>query len=658
FAQQRLWFLDRLEPGSPFYNITRALRLHGHLDVRSLGRALGEIVRRHEALRTTFPSSGGFPAQVIAAAGDASLSLVDLGGLGTAGREAVALDLATLWARSPFDLARGPLLRLGLLRLGEQEHLLLAAVHHSVADGWSMGVLVREIGALYAAFVQGEPSPLPELPVQYADFAAWQRSWLQGEVLEEQIAFWRGRLAGAPRVLELPADRPRPPVQTFRGAVQPLVLPPALAQAARGLGRRESATLFMTLLAAWAVLLGRHAGQEDLLVGTPIAGRNRREIEDLVGFFVNTLVLRIELSAGDSGTAPAFLEVLGRVRAGALTAFAHQDLPFERLVEELAPERDLSRSPLFQVLFSLQNAPAGELRLPGLTLAPVETGAAVAKFDLSLYLVETGAEITGGLEHNRDLFDAGTVERLGARFAALLAAAVADPGCPVGDLPLLSPAEVEQLVTGWNDTAEPFPADLCVHERIAAQAARTPEAVALSFGGEPLFYQELVERAGRLARRLVRLGVGPDVPVGLCADRSPALLVGVLGILQAGGAYVPLDPTHPRERLGAILADSGLRVLVTENALLGTLPHHGVPLVLLDGETAGDGRVPLPRVHPENLAYVLFTSGSTGRSKGVAVSHRGVMNFLTTLAARAGFSAGDVVVALTTLSFDIAVTEL
>ncbi|HVR98610.1 MAG TPA: condensation domain-containing protein, partial [Thermoanaerobaculia bacterium] len=546
FAQQRLWVIDQLEPGNPAYNIPLAVRLSGEVDPGLLERVFAEVARRHEALRTTFASREGRPVQVI---GDLrpELPVLDLSHLPD--REERVIQLAREEARRPFNLQQGPLLRLALVRLDEREHLLFVTMHHIVSDAWSVGVLLREVATLYGGLA------LPPLPVQYADFAVWQRGWLHGEVLQAQIDHWKQRLAGAPRVLELPTDRPRPAVQTFRGATRPVTLPPSLSQALAALCRREGATPFMALLAAWSLLLGRHAGQDDVLVGSPVAGRNRREVEDLIGFFVNTLVLRTDLSG-----APGFGALLGRVRETALDAFAYQDVPFEKLVEELVVERDLAIPPLFQVLFTLQNTPLGALRLPGLSLSLVDRERGVAQFDLSLDLTETPGGILGRLEHNTDLFDGSTAERLTARFAALLEAAVADPDRAIGDLPLLLPAELTQLTT-WNDTAERFPADLCVHELVSL---REPDAVAVSFEGERLLYGELEERAGRLARYLARLGVGPDVLVGLCVERSPALLVGLLGVLKAGGAYVPLDPTHPRERLGYILEDAGISVLVTE----------------------------------------------------------------------------------------------
>jgi amino acid adenylation domain-containing protein len=650
FAQQRLWLIDQLDPGSAAYNLPTAVRLTGAVSPDLLARVFAALVRRHETLRTTFPAREGRPVQAVAPLDPdwrPELPVVDLSHLPEGEREARARALALDEARKPFDLQRGPLLRLTLLRLGAQDHLLLMTLHHIVSDGWSWGVLLRDVGAM----VRGGEA-LPELPVQYADFAVWQRGWLQGEVLERQIAHWREALAGAPAVLELPTDRPRPALPTHRGGARPVRLSAERMASVHALCRQRGATPFMAWAAAWALLLGRHAGQDQVLVGTPVAGRNRREVEDLIGFFVNTLVLRCDLRG-----APPFGELLRRVRETAIDAFTHQDLPFERLVDEIAPDRDLRRPPVFQAMFILQNAPLGALELPGLTLRQVPVDAGAAKFDLTLNLVE----IEGGLsflEYDADLFDEATADRFIARYETLLAGIVAAPDRPLAELPLLPAAERQQLLVDWNDTAEPFPRDRCVHELIAEQAARTPEAVAVSCGGERLSYGELDARAGRLARRLMRLGVGPEVLVGLCAERSPALLVGLLGVLKAGGAYVPLDPTHPRERLGHILADAGAPVLVTEKPLLEALPPHGARIVLLEEDGDDGPEIPLPASDPESLAYVIYTSGSTGRPKGVEVRHRGVVNYLVTMAARPGLGSRDVMVAVTTLSFDIAVTEL
>ncbi|HYU33835.1 MAG TPA: amino acid adenylation domain-containing protein [Thermoanaerobaculia bacterium] len=626
FAQQRLWFLDQLEPGSPAYNIAFAVRLTGEVAPALLARIFAEVARRHEALRTTFASRDGRPVQVISPISRPDLPVVDLSHLPEAEREAQALSLAVEEARRPFDLQRGPVLRLALVRLTESDWLLLMTLHHIVSDGWSMGVLLREIAALYPAFSQGQPSPLPELPVQYADYACWQREWLQGDVLEGQLAFWRHRLAGAQAVLELPTDRPRPPVQTFRGASRPVALSPALSQEIRELCRLQEATPFMALLAAWAVLLGRHAGQDDVLTGSPIAGRNRREIEDLIGFFVNTLVLRSDLSG-----KPSFSTLLARVRATALDAYAHQDVPFERIVEVVVTERDLSRSPLFQVLFAVQNAPAGTLRLPGLVLAPVEVESRIAKFDLSLILSEGPDGIAGGLEHNTDLFDGSTAERLLARFEVLLAAAVADPARPVAELPLLLPQEGQQALREWNDTRSVYPRDASLSELFAALARELPDAPAIVTGEETWSYRRLDEASNRLARHLQRLGVGPGIAVGIAMERSPELILGTLAIVKAGGFYVPLDASYPQERLAFMLAETGARVVLAQETTRERLPRLAeVRLVPVDqADWAGEEAGPLDlRVPAESLAYAIYTSGSTGRPKAVAVPHRAVVRLV------------------------------
>jgi len=663
FSQQRLWLLDQIEPGSAAYNVPSAVRLSGALDPGLLAQVFAALVQRHEVLRTTFAARPDGPVQVIAPASAPDLPLVDLGDLPAAEREARARDLARSEARRPFDLRRGPLLRLTLLRLETQEHLLLMTFHHVVSDGWSWGVLLREVAALYEAFAEGRPSPLPDLPVQYADFAVWQRGWLQGETLERQLAWWTRQLAGAPRVLELPTDRPRPVLPSRRGGVRRTVLSTALSAEISGLCRRQGVTPFMALLAAWSLLLGRHAGQEEVLVGSPVAGRNRREIEELIGLFINTLVLRTDLTEG-----PSFAGLLGRVREMAIDAFSHQDLPFERLVEELAADRDLRRAPVFQVLFILQNAPLGALELPGLTLRLVPVDWDAAKFDLTLNLEETAGRFSGWLEYDADLFDAATAERLLARYERLLASAVEAPEASIRELGLLPEAERHQVLHEHNDRAEDYPADLCMHELFEAQAARTPDAVAISGAGRTLRYGELADLSDQLARRLAALGVGPETPVGVCAERTPALLVALLGVLKAGGAYVPLDPTHPRERLGYILADSGAPVLLTERALHEAMTFDAEQVVLLDEAAEDEGRWrPLSRsvggrwergTGGEVPAYVIYTSGSTGRPKGVAVRHRGVVNYLATMARRPGLAADDVIMAVTTVAFDIAVTEL
>jgi amino acid adenylation domain-containing protein len=657
FAQQRLWFLDRLEPGSPVYNLPVALRLTGPLDPAALERGLNEVFRRHEALRTTFAEGpDGEPRQIVAPFRPAALPQVDLSGLPPDMARAEASRQSVREARRPFDLSplsQGPVARTLLLRLGEQEHHLLLAFHHIAFDGWSVEVLRRELSAFYSGSSLAEPA------FQYGDFAVWQRRWLSGDALAAQIGYWRERLAGAPPVLELPADRPRPPVQSFRGATLPLAVPPALAAGLRGLARSESATLFMTALAAFAALLSRFTGQKDLVLGSPVANRTEAGIENLIGFFVNTLALRTDLT-GD----PPFRALLGQVRESALSAYAHQDLPFERLVEELHPERDLSRSPLFQVMFSLDPVWGSELA-PGLgcELLRIDTG--TAKFDLSLFLSDEDGGLTALLEYASDLFDPATVARLGRSFLDL-ASGLTDKGAGlrISELPLLGAGELWQILGEWNEPAFWPPTDACLHDLVAAQAERTPSAVAViggSGGTERLTYRDLGARAGELARLLAALGVAPEVRVGVCLPRTPALVVTLLGILEAGGVYVPLDPSYPRERLKFMLEDAGATVIVTESALADRLPPSRAHVLRLDGAPGASEIAPAAtptRAIPGNLAYLIYTSGSTGRPKAVAIEHRSAMAFIQW--AQGVFDPAELasVLAATSISFDLSVFEL
>jgi amino acid adenylation domain-containing protein len=656
-AQERLWLLEQLEPGTAAYNVARAFRLRGRLDTAALAGALTEIVARHEALRTTFEAPDGRPRQVIAPAAPMPLPIEDLRGRRPEEREAEARRLAEEEAWRPFDLARGPLFRARLLRPADDEHVLVLALDHLVVDGWSMGVLFREISALYAAFAGGWRSPLAALPIQYADYAAWQRRRLDGAALEPELAYWRERLAGAPWVLELPTDRPRPPVPTHRGARLAISVPPALAGALKALGRREGATLYMTLLAAFQALLGRYTGRDDLLVGSPVAGRGHTDLEGLIGFFVNTLVLRADL-AGD----PSFRELLGRVRGVALGAFAHQALPFEKLVEALRPPRERSRAPLIQVLFALQNAPREALALPGLDVSPLELAGRAAKLDLVLSLREEDGGLRGHFEYAVDLFDEATVARLAGHFRTLLEGIVADPEQRVSELPLLTEPERQQLLAGWNATQAEYPREACVHELFEAQVERTPDAAAVGFEGQQLTYRELNRRANGLAHHLRRLGVGPEVLVGICVERSWEILVGLLGILKAGGAYVPLDPSYPKERLAFMLEDGQAPVLLTQRRLAGSLPDYGGQVVCLDGdlEAVAGAREenPVSGATPANLAYVIYTSGSTGRPKGVAVEHRSLANYLTWVSEALLGRTVQVLPTVTTLTFDASLKQV
>ncbi|HKV08339.1 MAG TPA: amino acid adenylation domain-containing protein, partial [Thermoanaerobaculia bacterium] len=645
FAQRRLWFLDRFEPGGLTYNEHFAIRLSGPLEEPLLAAALDRIGRRHEVLRTTYAEGAEEPVQVVHPPLEDRLPLpvADLGSLPDAARRAESARLATAESRRPFDLAKGPVMRSLLLGLGPGEHLLVITAHHIAVDNWSATVLFAELTALYAALSQGTAPALPELPVQYADFAAWQRAWLTGAALEEQIGFWRGQLAGAPGVTGLPADRPRPALQSFRGNRLTARFSPRLAEALRALARRRDATPYMLLLAACHTLLHRVTGQDDLVVGTPVAGRTRREIEPLIGCFLNLLPLRARLGPGLS-----FAELLDQVRQTALDAFAHQDLPFERLVEALAPERSLSHPPLFQVLFNFLNVPPRTEKLQGgarLTAVPVQTG--TTRFDLELYLEEQEQGLIVALVHNTDLFDAVTLMRLIGHLETLLQGVAGRPEDALSVLPLLTPAESHQLLHEWNDTAAGFAEGSGVHQLFAAQARRTPHAPAAAFQGIEITYAELADRASRLARHLRSLGCGPETRVGVALERGLDLPAVLLGVLEAGAAYVPLDPAYPRERLALVLEDAAPRVLITEESLrsLGEEPEPGGP------------EIP-PPFHGLQLAYTLYTSGSTGRPKGVDVSHRALVNFLAAMRRAPGFSPGERLLAVTSLSFDIAALEI
>jgi amino acid adenylation domain-containing protein len=582
--------------------------------------------------------------------------LIDLRDVPESEREAQLGQLAKDEARRPFNLARGPLLRVSLLRLGAEEHVLLLTVHHIVFDGWSEGVFFWELGVLYEAFRVGEPSPLAEPPVQYADFALWQREWLRGKMLETQLSYWKRRLEGAPTVLELPTDRPRPPVKTANGATRTFCLSENLSAALKGLSRREEVTLFMTLLAAFQTLLYRYTGQDYVLVGVPVAGRNRLETEGLIGIFINTLVL-----CGDLSGDPSFRELLGRVREAAFGAYTHQDLPFEKLVERLRPERSLRHHPIFQVMFQLRNVPKDPVELAGLKIEDFEFDSGIAKMDLTLEMVEKAENLFCTFEYNTDLFDAATIDRIQEHFRTLLEGIVAAPEQRVSKLPLLSEAERRQLLVEWNDTQTDYPKDRCVHELFEEQVERIPEAVALVFEDQQLTYRELNRQANRLAHHLRSLGVGPEVLVGICVERSVEMVVGLLGILKAGGAYVPLDPAYPRERLAFMIEDAGVPVVLTQERLLEELPNHEPRLICLDAEgqaIAGDREENLiSGVAADDLAYVMYTSGSTGRPKGVMVCHRGVCNYLHWRQIYFPLTDADRLLQAASLSFDDSVWE-
>jgi amino acid adenylation domain-containing protein/non-ribosomal peptide synthase protein (TIGR01720 family) len=663
FAQKRLWFLNQFEPESPEYNIPQAYRIEGELEPEVMQRALREIVRRHETLRTTFRSVEGEPAQVIAQVVDMEVPYMDarLRVADPADAWNEAMRLAAADAREPFDLTLGPLMRARLYRTGEREHLLYHNVHHIAYDGWSMGIFARELAAVYDAFAAGLPSPLPELAVQYLDFAVWQRQWLSGEVLERQLAYWRRQLASVPP-LELPTDRPRPAVRTHNGAALPLALGERLQQDLKSFAQREGSTLFIVLMAALKALLHHWSTQEDVSVGTLIANRTRPEAEAMIGFFANSLVLRTDLS-GD----PTFRELLGREREVSLDAYAHQDLPFEKLVEELNPPRDMARTPLFQVMLILLNAPGEAMDLPGLKLQPVAIDSRTSKMEMTLYLTETKAGVDGFIEYNTDLFDVATLGRLIAHYRRVLETAVARPETRLSELPLLSEDERRQVLCGWNATAAEVPA-VTLHGWIEERVRQAPGATAVEFEESRLTYGELDARANRLARHLRRLGVGAETLVGLAMERSLDMVVGVLAVLKAGGAYVPLDPEYPQERLTYMLEDSKTPVLLTQERLLERLPANGaraVATVAVDRDAAiiaAESADPLDPVDagvdPGNVAYVIYTSGSTGKPKGVQIPHAAVVNFLSSMSRQPGLTRADTLLAVTTLSFDIAGLEL
>ncbi|HEX9733976.1 MAG TPA: non-ribosomal peptide synthase/polyketide synthase [Thermoanaerobaculia bacterium] len=656
FAQQRLWFLHQLEPASPAYNMPAAYDLAGGLEPAALWAALRAVVRRHEALRTTLPSAGGRPVQAIRSRPVLALPIVDLAALASPRRDAEAARLAAAEARRPFDLERGPLLRASLVRLGARRHLLLLTLHHVVSDGWSTGVLEGELSLLYPAPAAGRPSPLPALPVQYADFALWQRRWLAGAALERQLAFWRQELRGL-EALELPADRPRPTRSSYRGAARDCELPAALAAELRRLSLTAGTSLYMTLLAAFFALLHRLCGR-DVVVGSPIANRSHSATEGLIGFFVNMLAMRSQLAPGRRGRD--FRTLLERVRRSALAAYAHQDLPFEKLVEELAPARDPSRHPLFQVTFALQNAPPGRLELPGIAATVLPQGTRSARFDLELHLWERGETLRGRFVYRTDLFDATTVARFARHFANLVAGAAADPASQLDALPLATRAERHQALAEWNDRARRYAGPATLPALFEAQAESTPEATAVAGDGLAVSYGELDRRAARLARRLRALGVAPETPVALLAERSPEVVTGLLGILKAGGAYLPLDPSYPIRRLASMVEDSRAPVLLAQAHLLerwgGALP----PLVVVieaDAGPDGGGRLPRREIAAGNPAYVLYTSGSTGRPKGVVVSHAAIVNHMRWMQEELPLAAGDRVLQRTPLSFDASVWE-
>nr|WP_277883326.1 amino acid adenylation domain-containing protein [Nostoc flagelliforme] len=662
FAQERLWLLNQLEPDSPFYNEQIVLKLHGQLNVVALEQSLNKIIERHEALRTNFHTINEQPIQVIADSLTLNVPVVDLTELPKSEREIACQQLATTEAAQPFNLASSPLIRACVVKLKELEYAFVLTVHHILVDGWSTGVLMRELATIYSALCNNLSPELPELPIQYADFAIWQRQWLQKEVLQTQLDYWKQLLKNAPTLLELPTDRPRPAIQNYRGAVQYIELSNELSQAIANFSRQEGATLFMTLFAAYVTLLYRYTGSDDIVVGTPIANRDRTELEGLIGFFVNTLVLRTDLSGN-----PSFQQLLSRVRQMTLLSYAHPDLPFEELVKALQPQRDLSYTPLFQVMFVLQNAPMSEIELAGLTISSLPTQSAVAKFDLTLSLQNTATGLVGMWEYNADLFDAATIERMSGHFQTLLEGIVANPQERISQLPLLTELEQQQLLVDWNDTQSNYSQDKYIHQLFEEQVKRTPDAVAVVFENQQLTYQQLNSRANQLAHYLRSVGVGADVLVGLCVERSLEMVVGLLGILKAGGAYVPLDPEYPQDRLSFMLEDTQISVLLIQQHLTERLPKHQVQLVCLDTEWQSISQLSdfdlVNSTSSENLAYVIYTSGSTGKPKGVMIQHHSLINLTQAAIVEYGLSDACVgqsqrVLQFCSICFDAAAVEI
>ena len=655
FAQEQLWFLDHLSPGSPVYNMNDVVDFHGEYNAEAMRKAVKELIRRHEILRTEFSHSSGQPEQIILPEMELLLAELDLASLPEKEREREWTRVVREQGRKPFDLSRAPLLRATLVHLSSRRHRLLLTTHHILADEWSMEVVHQELQRLYEAFSAGRPSPLPDLPIQFADFARWQREWIKGEVLESQTSYWKSELAGAPSILELPTDKPRPAAQSFRGATETFQLPGKLLDQLKTLGREQQATLFMVLETAFMAMLHRYTGQDDIVVGTPISGRTHSETENLIGLFLNTLLLRAKFSDRES-----FLSLLHQVRERSLGAYAHPDLPFERLVAELDPDRDPSRMPLFQVMFILHNSDGVSQVSKVSGNRELETG--TSKFDLTLILSENAKGLDGLIEYSSDLFEAATIRRLAGYYSRLLEAGVANPNQSISELPMLPDAERRQLLADWNNTAAEISAkNLCLHQLIEQQAARTPNQVALVFDQQELTYGELNFRANQLAHYLKGLGVGPEVLVGIYVQRSIEMLIGMLGVLKAGGAYVPIDPSYPSARIALVIEDAHLGFILTTDETRAGLPASPARIISLDGDAqviAAQNPAAAPSsANKNNLAYVIYTSGSTGKPKGVMVEHRNVVNFFAGMDRIIGVESGTWL-AVTSISFDISALEL
>jgi amino acid adenylation domain-containing protein len=642
-----------LEPNNSFYNMPAAFHLKGTLDLSAIENSINEIVRRHEILRTTFEVNGGRPVQKINPTEPVKIPVIDLREKPAGERSALAQSLAVEERNRPFDLSKGPMLRTSLIRLEEDEHILLMTLHHIASDGWSTKIFVQELKTLYSSFISGKTSPLDELPIQYADFAVWQRKSLSGKMLDEHLAYWKTRLEGLPPMLELPSSHPRPKIQSLKGATATVFLPKEMSDGLKGLMQQEGVTLFMALLAGFQVLLYRYTGQHDIAVGVPIANRSLLEVEGLIGFFVNTLVMRTDLSG-----QPSFQTLVKQVREVALGAYAHQGMPFDKLVEELQPERSLSHSPLFQVMFSLQNTPREVVELAHLTMTKIEVETTTAKFDLSLVIDDKPEGLKCEFNYSTDVFDESAIRRMGQHYEMLLRAIISDPQQPISCVQMLTQAEKDQVLVEWNNTKKDYPQDRHIHEFFESQVERTPDSVAVTFEGQKLTYSELNARANQLAHFLQSLGVGPEGIVGICVERSPEMIIGLLGILKAGGAYMPLDPMYPKDRLAVMLEGANTKILLTQQRLVDDLPANVDYILCLDSDSETiakyDQSNPTNHATLDNLIAVLQTSGSTGSPKGTMVTGRGFLNLCLWYQAYCRMTQETSSLLMMTFSFDAA----
>ena len=656
FAQQRLWFLDQLEPGTAAYNLARAFRITGPLDVSTLTSAVRAVVQRHEALRTVFEAAEGEARQVVLSDVDVQVPIIDVTHLPQPAAHSAALRIAAEEGKKPFDLTRGPLFRALLIRLNRHQYLLVLAMHHIITDGWSISILFRELARCYEGFLNKKTPELPELPIQYAEYAQWQREYISSEVLAKQVEYWKNKLAGAQTILDLPVDHPRPATHTWHGATEELIFDSQVLAELKKLALQERATLFMVSMAAFQALLWRYTGQDNVLVGTPTAGRSQIETENLIGFFVNTLVFRCDFS--DNMT---FRDLVRQVRAFSLEAYAHQDVPFEKLVEELAPERSIDITPLFQVMFTFQNIPKQIFEISGLEMEELEFETGIAKFDLSVEMYEDH-EFHCRFEYNTDLFEKQTILRKLNHFRNLVRCALEDPDQPLARIPLMNTRERERIVTEWNNTPSEYPRALRIHTAFEGQSATAPKSTALQFRGTELSYQKINDDANRLAHYLIKKGVGQGMLVGICVERSPEMVVALMAVLKTGAAYVPLDPSHPVERLAFMVEDARLGCLVTRSGIQKILPSSVPTVIALDSEAELIGKEslhnPTPELSEVQRAYVLYTSGTSGRPKGVEGTHGGAINRFWWMWKRYPFAAGEVCCQKTNLGFVDSVWEI